>query len=228
MKALIIFMFLGFLCLEIAAQKVVEQRESLSSIDKVEIDFQFADDIIIKKWDKNEVYIKATVSINNDTNNDNFELRLSENSNVLSIESLIKDLDKIGKPRTVKDLETGEVLEMNCHIEMDLKFEVYLPANTNIELETISGNIETKDLSGNVNLHTISGDIDFYLNEKHNADIELNTISGEMYTDFDFKAANDGYHHYGSRNFTHTLNKGGNNIVLENISGNIYLRKLKP
>lgn len=58
-------------------------------------------------------------------------------------------------------------------------------------------------------------------------DIELSTILGNRYTDFEFSDMADGYHHYNNHDFSQPLNDGGNRLELERISGNIYLRKME-
>ena len=227
MKILSLILFIGVLCLNLSAQKVVELSESLVGIEKTKLEFEFADSISIQEWNKNEIYIKAIVNINNNADNENFVFNSEKFSDRLTIESEIRNLEDLGVDKKVKDLETGEIIEINCHIKLDIYFEVFLPKSMDISLETISGDIKVLGLIGNQKLNTISGNIDYSLLEKLKADIELSTISGEMYTDFDFVIDDKGYYHYGHMNFTHKLNGGGSDISLETISGNIYLRKAR-
>ena len=66
MKKLIIPIIICLFAINIQAQKIVEKTVTLSSGQEVNFDFQFADQIIIKTWNKNEAYVKAIVSINDD------------------------------------------------------------------------------------------------------------------------------------------------------------------
>jgi len=73
MKTLFITIVVGILSLHISAQRVVEENISLTKDQSIKLDFDFADNIIVKSWNKNEVYVKATVNINNNENNENFK-----------------------------------------------------------------------------------------------------------------------------------------------------------
>lgn len=215
------------LCHIINAQSIFETKENTANISKVNLDFKFADSINVRVWNKDEILIKAIVNINNNQNNDKFTFKTEKLGKKILIKSEIKDLNKLGKEKKVKDLETGEIIEMNCHIKMDLFFEVFIPQNLSLDIETISGNINSTHTKGNQRYHTISGDIDFNLPEKATVDLEMKTISGEMYTNFELTSDKDGLNHFVSSEINTSLNGGGNNIELETISGNIYLRKIE-
>lgn len=225
MIRLTIMVLLALLCHTPKAQSIFETKEKASNFTEIDLDFKFADSINIKIWDKDEVYVRTTVDINNGLHNDKFTFKTKTNGDRLIINSEIKDLDKIGKERKVKDLETGEIIEMNCHVKMDLFFEVFMPNNIALTLETISGNINSAQLKANQKLHTISGDIDFTLPENASVDLEMKTISGEMYTNFELSSDKDGLKHFVSTEIIKSLNGGGKKLNLETISGNIYLRK---
>ncbi len=224
---LISLIILGVCLFQFAdAQKTVEVNKDLSAYSQVKLDFQFADSIQVKSWDKNQLYVKAVVSINGGKNNDNFSFNIKPKENLMVVESKIKDLDKMSKSRKVQDVETGEIFETDCHVSLDLYYEVYVPATMNLSLETINGNISCSGLTGRQKLHTISGDIDYFCPKNRKTDLELSTISGGMYSNLDLKSdMDDDYHHFGMHNFSYKLNGGGLKTELETISGDIYLRK---
>ncbi|MFW5721354.1 MAG: DUF4097 family beta strand repeat-containing protein, partial [Bacteroidota bacterium] len=206
------------------SQRIVEKSSPVSSEDDITLVFKFANEIKITTWDKNEVFVKASVNINDNKNNDNFELNFKQRSTGLEIESEIINMDDLRqRKRIVKEDKNGdEIIINNCTVEMELFFEVKVPVNAGIEIETISGDIEIDGVLGRMDINTISGFIDLSLPENHNADIELNTISGNMYSDFDFKSdVEKGYHHYRHREISKRINQGGSRIFLKTISGNI-------
>lgn len=210
----------------IYGQKIVEKSSPIKENEDLYLDFQFADKITVTTWDKNEVYVKAIVSINNNKDNDNFKMDLESYSTGIKIESEIENMRDLQTRKKVVD-EDGHSITYNS-IDMDLFFEVKVPANIDLEIETISGDIEIKGVLGKMDINTISGFVDLALPEKHNADLNLNTISGGMYSDFTFNnSKNNGYHHYGKNELSKQLNNGGTRIYLETISGDIYLRKAK-
>jgi len=220
------FIILAALCLNLSAQKTVETSHKLNDGDKVKLDFQFADEIKVNSWDKAEIYVKVSVDINDNKNNDAFRFEINDYPNGIRIEEEIKDLNKMGKhKRRYVDEDGEEITVVNCGVNMTLVYEVFLPEKVKLKIETISGDINITKFTSEMDIHSISGDVDLSLKQSAKADLDLSTISGEMYSDFDFKSKNDGYHHYGRSNFKNELNGGGTPIELSTISGNIYLRK---
>lgn len=210
------------------AQRFVEKTIKIEKDQDVELDFQFADDIIIKTWNKNEVFVKVSVNINNNTDNNDFTLNVFDEKSEIEIKSEIKNLGKKNNNTIVlrQDEETGEYFYNGNCTQMDLYFEVYLPQGTNLEVKTISGNIEVTGLHSDMNLETISGDVDLTLNPNIQADIEMNTISGDIYSNMDLNFGDEeSLHRIGGIEISAKLNGGGVSIDLETISGDILLRK---
>jgi DUF4097 and DUF4098 domain-containing protein YvlB len=208
------------------SQKIVEKSSPIKENEELTLNFEFADQITVTTWNKNEVYVKVIVSINDNEDNDKFKLGLNQRSTGIEFESEIENMKSLQTRKRIID-EDGHTITYNS-VEMDLFFEVKVPANIDLEIETISGDIDIKGVLGRMDINTISGFIDISLPEKHNADLELSTISGGMYSDFEFNDKKyEGYHHYGKHDLSKRLNNGGTRIFLETISGDIYLRKAK-
>ena len=212
------------------SQKIVERTFSVSADDDIALEFKFANEIKVSTWNKNEVYVKASVTINDNDHNDNFELNFNQRATGLEIESEIINMDDLRQSKPiVKQYRNGDRTIINdCTVEMELYFEVKVPKQSGLEIETISGDIEINGVLGRMDIHTISGYIDLSLPDNHNADLELNTISGGMYSDFDFTSNKEtGYHRYRRNEVSRRLNSGGTRIFLKTISGDIFLRKSK-
>lgn len=117
----------------------------------------------------------------------------------------------------------GEVAVKNCQ-GIQLK-NISGP----LVLSTISGDIDivfaslSKDRS--VSIASISGEIDVKVPATAGMDIELSTVSGNIYSDFDFPADDKKMKRIGGNSVKTQLNGGGASIKLSNVSGNIYLRK---
>jgi lia operon protein LiaG len=98
-------------------------------------------------------------------------------------------------------------------------------------LSTISGdiNVVIRDLAKDkpISIAAISGEVDLTLPAKAGADVEMSTISGNVYSDFDFNSSDKGIRQVGGGSIKSELNGGGVNVKITNISGNIYLRKSK-
>ena len=216
MKKSAIIIFTILIVTSIAsAQKVVEKSVKISQAEEVSLNFDFADDITVNIWDKQEVYVKVSVNINENKNNDNFTLKDKKEGNSIVISSEIEDLDKLSEKN-------------DGHIKMELTFEVFMPKNKLLSLNTISGNIEIIDYPGEMDINTISGFIDLSIPRSTKADLSFATISGSIYSDldnnFDEKTTHD---QIIGASVDNTINGGGKKISLNTISGNIYLREKK-
>ncbi|MPQ47104.1 hypothetical protein GCQ56_08750 [Marinifilum sp. N1E240] len=230
-KIIHIALFLLFGVASAYSQKIVEKTTKLSDGEQVSLEFKFADEISVSTWDRNEVYVKVNVNINNNEDNDSFRLNSSTFSRGIEIESEIENMEDLHKTSIIrksknKDGKT-ETITTNS-IDMELFFEVKLPRNAKLSINTINGNITIEGLRDEMEIKTISGFIDLSLPSKHQADLVLNTITGKMYTDFDLNLKNsDGLHQYIKSKFSKDLNGGGEEISLKTISGDIFLRKEK-
>jgi len=119
----------------------------------------------------------------------------------------------------------GEIEINNCH-DIDLK-NVTGP----LVLNTISGSISVT-LSGVVkdkptSIASVSGDVDVTLPANAAVDLEMETISGSMYSDFDIAPPKSQMRRVGGSSIKTPLNGGGGELKLHVVSGNIYLRKAK-
>ncbi|PLX22427.1 MAG: hypothetical protein C0599_06390, partial [Salinivirgaceae bacterium] len=110
-------------------------------------------------------------------------------------------------------------------VDLDITFKVKVPKDIAVSLKTINGNIESKNIENALALKTISGDIDISMDSKKSFDLIMKTISGDMFTDFEFEQQKkSNFIHIGGSIDTE-INGGGKPIELNTISGNIYFRK---
>lgn len=120
---------------------------------------------------------------------------------------------------------TGEVEVSNCN-GIELK-----NCTGPVVLSTISGSINLKlgnlPKERSVSIACISGDIDISLAPTAGVDLQMHTVSGSIYTDFDLASKDKGDMKRvgGNSNISTQLNGGGAKLNLANVSGNIYLRK---
>lgn len=126
---------------------------------------------------------------------------------------------------------------LNTDLELDVK-------NSDMKLTNITGPTVISSLSGDIeivfskvnqsspfSIKAISGDIDLSLPASTPANLELSSMSGGIYTDFDIKSENekagDLNHIGGGTKIRSKINGGGVKVNVSAISGNIYLRKKK-
>jgi len=132
-----------------------------------------------------------------------------------------------GRSVEVKNLK-NEIEIKNCH-GIELK-NVTGP----VVLSTISGDVDVVFTELNVDkplsFASVSGDIDITLPAKVGVDVEMNTVTGAIYSDFDFptKEGDKNLKKIGGGGGVKSeLNGGGVRLKVTNVSGNIYLRKGK-
>jgi hypothetical protein len=220
MKNILTILILCAWAQTIAAQKVIEKNFDFSQKKMVAMDIQIADSITIITWNKNEVYVKASVNVNDNKNNEDYKVSFDESGEAVSIRSKFE----FAKGRNCCG-DSGNC-NCNCNCNSRITYEVYMPENAGFSVETINGNISISGKTASrIRAHSISGFIDLTVAPDTKADLKMNTISGTMYTNFDFQKERN-LRHVGGSSISTNLNGGGERkIDLETISGDIFFRK---
>ena len=196
------------------SQKVITKKLEVQG-KKVEMKFDFADDIRIEAWDKSTIELEVAVSIDNNRYNDYYTLNVGEHAGNIDLVEKV-DFDGIKKARGGR---------INDNYDKKINYKLKVPANLEFNLKTISGQIELVGSQGKMSVNSISGYIDYTVPAAMKARINLSTITGDVYSDvkFDNNASKEMTWVGTKRDLT--LNSGTLPIKLETVSGNIYLRK---
>ncbi|HVX48879.1 MAG TPA: hypothetical protein VHB48_01935 [Chitinophagaceae bacterium] len=214
-NAILLVLFCAGVC-SLQAQKVVEKHAAIAANGKITLNIQIADSIKIIAWNKNEAYIKATVDINDNKNNDDY---------VWTFDDAGGDFDVKAKFASNYHGNYNRDCNCNCGYESKIYAEVYVPENANISVETINGDITITGKTADVKAHSISGFVDYAVAPDTKAYIKLSTISGTMYTNVDLGLDDKKIKRVGGNNVNAAMNGGGKSIDLESISGDIFFRK---
>ncbi|MDH7446161.1 DUF4097 family beta strand repeat-containing protein [Aquimarina sp. 2201CG14-23] len=236
MKILVNLIVFCCIALQLNAQKVIE-KEINTTADQIKIEFKFAEDISIKTWDKNTVYLKAEVSINDGEFDDYYDLKINNSSSILNIESTYGDLFKKWNKKK------GENKKNNwgpCNnLNMEANYTIYIPKSAKLKVKSISGNVESENYQGDLEVDIISGNIDI---KKYGGELTLKTISGDIdinisqskllaetitgliYSDKEMEFDQGKNRMVGSK-VTGTFGNVKSNLHLKTISGDIFLRK---
>jgi lia operon protein LiaG len=120
----------------------------------------------------------------------------------------------------------------------NMKNEVEINVCHSISLKNVTGPLVLSTISGDISISfseiskdkpisiaSVSGEIDITVPAKTPMDLEMGTVSGNMYSDFDFQANDKQMRRIGGSSINTQLNGGGVNLKLTTVSGNIYLRK---
>jgi DUF4097 and DUF4098 domain-containing protein YvlB len=211
-----LFTVLACLCLHRSdAQKIVEKHLDFAQKDFVSLNIQIADSIRIITWNKNEVYVKASIDINDNKDNDLYNVDFDESGSTITVKAKFAE-----HPNRVHN----DSCNCNCNYRSKIYCDVYIPANAGFSVETIDGNITITGQTDQVKAHSISGFIDMAVTPERKADLKLRTISGTIYSNLALAAADKG-RHSATTDISDVYNGGGKLVDLETISGNIFLRK---
>jgi hypothetical protein len=196
-------------CGSIKAQQIIEKHMDFSGKESLSLKILIADSIRILTWDKNEVYAKASVNINENKDNEAYITSFDESDNTVTVNAKFRD--KYFKGRN------------NCCNNTDIYWQIYIPAKTRFSVETINANITITGETKEMKVKSISGYIDLAIPGSRQADLEFSTISGTMYSDHELSLNK---HRSGiPSEIVEKYNNGGAPIRLETISGDIFFRK---
>lgn len=220
MKNSILIALLALALLPARAQKIIEKHIPFSPNNFVSMNFQISDSIRILTWKKNEVYVKSSINVNDNQNNDDYTMVFDQTGNTINVSGKLetKKLQRHGK-------DSGNCCCCYCNYNSMIFHEVYLPENADFSVETINGNIVITGNTAGIRAHSISGFIDLAIAPNRKAGIKMHTISGTMYSNIELPASNRHIKQVGGGSVTADLNGGGKSIDLETISGNIFFRK---
>jgi hypothetical protein len=196
------------------AQKIVEKHLTFSQNQSISLDIQIADSIRVVTWDKNEVYAKASVDINDNKDNDVYLMDFSDAGNTIKVKAKFEDRKNKQK--------YNDSCNCCCNYKSNIYWDVYIPQNAALSVETIDGNIIIQGNTQKIKAHSISGFIDLSFASSRKADLSLSTISGTIYTDLAMNKENE---RNGGNTVSSEYNGGGDPIELQTISGDIFLRK---
>jgi DUF4097 and DUF4098 domain-containing protein YvlB len=197
------------------AQKIIEKHLAFTTDQSIKLDLQIADSIRIITWDKNEVYAKASVNINDNKDNDVYLTEFNDEANRIEVKAKFDENKKVGY---------NDSCHCCCNYKSKIYWDVYIPEQSDFSVETINGNIIIEGNTKEIKAHSISGFIDLSFASSRKADLKMSTISGTIYTDITMDKASE---RNGGNAVDVAYNGGGEDVDLETISGDIFLRKTK-
>ena len=227
MKKLIYIILFGLLfSISINAQKqqIIEKNFALPQGKRLDLDLKFGTDITVNTWNKQEVLFKAIILYYEEGIEKIHTIDIDDNSSILSIAT---DYDFEGRRQNIwwNCNQTHRNYYRKEGYCISVNYEITLPVNAKVRLETIAGNIEVKGFKGDLKAKSISGFVDVALEERHQTKLKFKSVTGEIYTDFDIDL-DRGSTSY-SKKLTTIINGGGGSLLaLETISGDIFFRKL--
>ncbi|GAB3202935.1 hypothetical protein GCM10027293_30770 [Pontibacter aydingkolensis] len=212
-----------------AQPKTVEKTLKVPANKRVDLQLKFGDNIKITAWDKKEASVKVTYEVNGGKLNDALLVNFNEDQTSARVKvDFDKELMKNGKADDCRDSKGYSTYNdgSRSYACSTINYEIFVPRDADLTVETINGNIEIRGVTGPVAAKSINGFVDMNWAAKKGAGVSLKTITGEVYSDLDIAFTNKkeeapmvGYQLKGN------VSGGGTDIKLESISNNVYLRK---
>ncbi|MFM9910955.1 MAG: DUF4097 family beta strand repeat-containing protein [Chitinophagaceae bacterium] len=217
----------------------------------------FSGDIPVEGYSGSEIIISADRKFANPqrakglqpiyaagTDNTGIGLFVEKNGNQLTIRCLLPITQRANYKLKVPDNFKLEI-ESECGkggavMIANMKNDIEVKNCHDIDLKNISGSIVVSTISGDVeitiaelskekpiSLATISGEIDITIPAKAGVELEMKTVTGTIYSDFDFPSDEKNMRRIAGSTVKTQLNGGGTDVKITNVSGNIYFRKGK-
>lgn len=176
------------------------------------------------------------------TDNTGIGLSVEKIENQIKVTCLLpmikKDNYTIKVPENLTIKVQGECQDNSNIFIRGMKNEIEIKTCQDINLKEVSGPLVLSTISGNIDIsfgnintdkpssiNSVSGDIDITLPSKIKADIEMQSVTGTMYSDFEINNSDKNMKRIGGNQLSFKLNGGGTTFNIVNVSGNIYLRK---
>ncbi|MBT1703844.1 hypothetical protein [Chryseosolibacter indicus] len=230
-------------CCATFAQTAINKTIPLQNGQSIVMHFDYPELVKVTTWEKNEILITGTVSINEGENDDAFTLDNVVTGKTVTVRSEIKNLKSL-PVRIVVDTDGQKIVfkdkaalkkyqsergrsynSVSYGPEIDIVLEVKVPRNVDTKVESIYGMVEVTKFDGPLSVEATYGGVDAALAEKTVGEVTAETNYGNIYTNLDVK--------FGENNLTngdfHTVVAAklgsGPKYSFESKYGNVYIRK---
>jgi hypothetical protein len=231
------------IALSAGAQTQINKSIAVQPGQKISLSFDYPEMVRISTWDKTEISIQGTVSINNGENDNAFELQTNTSGNTVSVKNLIRDMKNLPQRITVtsdgqkmifRDKEAfkkyqdehGKSFEsQSWGVDMDIVLEIKVPRNIETRIETIYGMLEVKDFSGPLTALSTYGGVDAVVKEKTMGELVAETNYGQIYSNLEIKFTGENSKEENFHTYVSAKPGAGPRYSFESKYGNVYLRK---
>ena len=227
------------------AQTPVSKTISAQPGQKLTLHFDYPELIRVGTWEKNEISIQGTVSINGGENDDSFELQTSTSGDIITVRNEIRNMK--GLPQRITVTRDGQKMVfkskadyrkyadqngknynmMSCGVDLDIQLEIKVPRNMETRLESVYGMVEVRDFTGPLTVEATYGGVDAALTERSTGELIAETNYGQIYTNLELKFSGDGYLERDFHTSVSVKPGSGPRYSFESKYGNVYLRKSK-
>ena len=247
MKSKLIILILALTVPGFAHTKV-DKTVPIKSSQKLVLNFDYPE-VKVQTWDKNEVSVTGTASINHGEHDSAFEMEVSTSSGEVTITSLMKNKESIPKrivikkgdqeyffktdnfrsPEVQKFLEeNGRDYSYQSHgIIQEIKLTIFVPRNIETVVHSKYGIVEVSGFDGPLAVDSKYGGIDASILAASTGQLTARTQYGEILSNLDTRFDQQRSAEKSDKRWTEiSANLGkGPRYDFESKYGNVYLRK---
>lgn len=227
----------------LTAQTPINKTLPVQKGQSIKIHFDYPELIRVSTWDKNEISITGTVSINGGENDDAFKLETNTIGNTISISNEIKDLDDIPHRVTIvrngvktvfrnraeykkyQSENGGGNMSTSEGVDMDIIIEIKVPRGTETVVESVYGMVEIKDFTGPLTVQSTYGGVDASVTERTIGELSVETSYGRIYSNLDVKFGGGNMRDEDFHTQITVKPGSGPRYSFESTYGNVYLRR---
>jgi hypothetical protein len=232
------------------AQRSLKESIPLQGATEMLLRLDDARLISIDTWDGDEVLITGTVTINNNENNEAFQVKVQQEASEIVLTAGIEQEDSL--PQRITVHQNGQDYLLNASgtddsvvqqfirekggydwlsrgVQKDISLQVKVPARLSLRVENKFGTVEVARLTKAIDISNQFGDIDIQIDASTPLSLNAHTHFGTVYTDLDWnlKKTEEGLSLIKGSPMEGTLNGGGTPLQLDAKFGNVYLRRNK-
>lgn len=178
------------LCLQLSAQRNINESIVAKGVQKLHFNVEYAD-VTIKTHKSEEVKVFGTVNINQNGNNEAFQMQSKVSNGRLSIETYIKDIDKIpglieietkdgqklffrsekkyweDQIKDISDqINEKDIKSFNNGVKVDIQLAITIPEGKELIIESNYGDVALNNMPASTKVHCTYGGIEAALNQK--------------------------------------------------------------
>lgn len=229
------------------SQTKIERSIPVKAGQKLVLNFDYPE-LKLQTWDKNEILIRGTVSINRGENDNAFDLELLTDGPEIKLTSVIKDEENLPqhimikkgdteyffKAKDFNDPEVQKFLEQNGReysymsngVVKEVELEVFVPKNISTSVLAKYGMVEVKNFDGPLNIDAKYGGADVTIAASALGEITARSRYGEILTNLEVKFDQTGFRDSHNKWTEISARPGsGPKYFLESKYGTLYLRK---
>jgi hypothetical protein len=236
------------------AQENFSKSFDAQGVNKIEITFDYPQLVVLKTWKKQEVKIEGNININNHTEDEAFKVKGSKSGNFLSIEGNIEDIHSLASRERYYDYEESKEDEKKKENavfinqeglqqmstpgkkrkyksygpDIDISFVIYVPENTNVQIEVTYGLIEINGCLANLVANSPYTGVDIVVPIDGYKKLEAQTQFGDILTNLPDKPINNEISDdIGDWSTVVYTGKNAYTAEVKSQYGKVYLRKTK-